>query len=326
MGNKLEIGTARLSAWAAVRQGFRLIRRARSAVWILFAANMLLAVVAALPIYHGILKFTSHSLMSRNLLTGFSVDWLTDFAFNNKGALEQYAQFIMVMGLIALPVNAILAGGVLARFDRRQERFSLGIFFRDCGRYAWRMLWLMVIALICYWAVFRFVNAGLGGAVDQATLYWMNDRSAFAAHLGVGLLLLLLLAFVNMVIDFAQIRIVYGEGSGFIEAFLGALGFSIGRLPRAIVVYGIPSLCGLALLGIYRLVTPWQAIHAALGDSTGASYEAALALGLLFIGQQLVMFGRYWFRVATWSSEWSFFVSTRGPASPADKPGESAAA
>ncbi|HEV2246226.1 MAG TPA: hypothetical protein VGW37_06205, partial [Terriglobia bacterium] len=83
MDNRSEIRTARLGAWAAVRQGFRLIRRARSAVWILFAANMLLAVVAALPIYHGILKFTSHSLMSRNLLTGFSVDWLTDFAFNN---------------------------------------------------------------------------------------------------------------------------------------------------------------------------------------------------------------------------------------------------
>ncbi|HET9176817.1 MAG TPA: hypothetical protein VFQ24_00490 [Terriglobia bacterium] len=314
-----------VSGRMAIRQGFRLVPRTRSAVWILFAANLLLAIVAGLPIYHGMLQFTSHSLVSRNLLTGFSVDWLTDFAFNNTGALEQYAQFIMVIGLIALPVNAILAGGVLARFQQPQ-RFRLGTFFRDCGFYAWRMLWLMVVALICYWAVFRFVNVGLGSAVDRATLYWMNDRSAFAAHLGVGLLVLLLFAFINMVIDFAQIRIVYGEGCGFIEAFLGALGFSIGRLPRAILVYAIPSLCGLALLGIYRLVTPWRMIHAALGGSTGPSYEVALVLGLLFVGQQLVMFGRYWFRVATWASEWSLFASTRGPASPTDKSGQRATA
>lgn len=315
-----------VSGRVAIRQGFGLARRARSAVWMLFGANILLAIVAGLPVYHGILNFTSHSLMSRKLLTGFSVDWLTDFSFNKGGALEQYALFIMAVGVVALPVNAILAGGVLGRFQRLQERFRLGTFFRDCGRYSCRMLWLMVIALICYWAVFRFVNVGLGGIVEQATLYWMNDRSAFAAHLGVGLLVLLSLAFVNMVIDFAQIKIVFGEGAGFLEAFLAGLGFSIGRLPRAIVVYAIPSLCGLALLGIYRLGTPWQMIEATLGGSAGASYEASLVLALLFVGQQLVMFGRYWFRVATWASEWSFYASTRGPVKPPGASGERAAA
>jgi len=25
------------------------------------------------------------------------------------------------------------------------------------------------------------------------------------------------------------------------------------------------------------------------------------------------MFGRYWFRVATWASEWSYYSSTRQP-------------
>ena len=302
-----------VSARTAIRQGLRLAHRSRSAVWVLLVANLFLAAIATLPIYQGMLNFTSHSFMSRKLLTGFPVDWLTDFAFNNRGAFEHYAQFIMVMGLIALPVNAILAGGVLARFQRHQERFRLGAFFRDCGRYAWRMLWLMLIALFFYWVVFRFVSSGLGRMVDQATLYWMNDRSAFVVHLGVGIVVLLSLAFVNLVIDFAQVRIVFGEGSSFLEAFLASLGFCLGRLPRAIIVYAIPSLCGIVLLAIYRLVTPWHIIHSSLGDATRNSYEALLVLALLFIGQQLVMFGRYWFRVATWASEWSFFASTRAP-------------
>lgn len=314
-----------VSPRTAVRQGFRLARRSRSAVWVLFVANMLLAIVAGLPIYHGILQFTSHSLMSRKLLTGFSVNWFTDFSFHHGDAIEHYAQFIMLLGLIALPVNAILAGGVLGRFQRQQERFRLGAFYRDCSRYAWRMLWLMVIALFAYWAVFRFVYAGLGKVVDQRTLYWMNDRSAFVAHLGVALLVLLALAFVNMVIDFAQIRVVFGDGSGFVEAFLASLGFSIGRLHRAVVVYAIPSLCGLALLVVYRLVTPWHMFHLALADSSRSSNEVLLVLALLFIGQQLVMFGRYWFRVATWASEWSLFASTRAPARPPDESGQRAA-
>lgn len=315
-----------VSAGTAIRQGLRLARRARSAAWILLLANLFLAAIAAVPIYQGMLNFTSHSFMSRKLLTGFSVDWFTDFAFNNRGAIEHYAQFIMVMGLIALPVNAILAGGVLARFQRQQERFRLGTFFRDCGRYAWRMLWLMLIALAGYWVVFRLVSSGLGKIVDHATLYWMNDRTVFMVHLGAGILVLLALAFVNLVIDFAQVRIVFGEGAGFLEAFLASLGFCIGRLPRAIMVYAIPSLCGLALLGIYRLVTPWHIIHAALGDTSKTSYEALMVLGLLFLGQQIVMFGRYWFRVATWGSEWSFFASTRSPATPPEESDEQEAA
>ena len=315
-----------VSARTAIRQGLRLARRTWPAVWILLVANLVLAAVAALPIYQGMLGFTSHSLMSRKLLTGFPVDWFTDFAFHNRGAIEHYAQFIMVMGLIALPVNAILAGGVLARFQRRQERFRLGTFFRDCRRYAWRMLWLMLFALLGYWVVFRFVSSGLGKIVDQTTLYWMNDRSVFVVHLGAGLLVLLSLAFVNLVIDFAQVRIVFGEGSGFLQAFLASLGFCIGRLPRAIIVYAIPSLCGLALLGIYRLVMPWHIIHWALGDATRTSDEALLVLALLFIGQQLVMFGRYWFRVATWGSEWAFFASTRAPAEPPAESGQQAEA
>jgi len=315
-----------VSARTAVRQGFTLARQARSAVWVLFAANMGLALVAGLPIYHGILHFTSHSLMSDKLATGFPVNWLTDFSFNSPGSLEHYAQFIGFLGLIALPVNALLAGGVLARFHHPEGPFRLGTFFRDCGRYAWRMIWLMAIALLGYWAVFHFVHAGLGKRVDHATFYWMDDRTVFLARLGVGILLLLALAFVNMVIDFAQVRMVFNQGSGVLESFLASLGFSIGHLPRAVAVYAIPSLGGLALLGIYRLVTPWHMINAALGGHAGASYQASLALALLFIGQQLVIFGRYWFRVAAWASEWSLYASRRGPAKAAGESGDRAAA
>jgi len=315
-----------VSARTAVGQGFTLARQVRSAVWVLFAANMGLAIVAGLPIYHGMLRFTSHSLMSEKLATGFSVNWLTDFALNSPGSLEHYAQFIAVLGLIALPLNAFLAGGVLARFHQPRSPFRLGAFFRDCGRYAWRMLWLMAIALAGYWAAFHFVHVGLGNRVDRATLYWMDDRTVFLLQLGVGILLLLALALVNMVIDFAQVRMVFNEGSGVLESFPAALGFSIRRLPSAVAVYALPSLGGLALLGIYRLLMPWPILDWALGGHAAVSDEASLVLALLFIVQQLVIFGRYWFRVATWASEWSLYASTRSPAKAGDGSGNRAAA
>jgi hypothetical protein len=150
----------------------------------------------------------------------------------------------------------------------------------------------------------------------------MNDRAAFFAHLAVGLLVLLALAFVNLVIDFAQVRIVFNEGAGVLESFLASLGFSLGRFPKAAVVYAFPLGCGIALLGAYRLLVPWHLIHMGLADSPQDPYRGPLVLALLFIIQQLVMFGRYWFRVAAWGSEWALYSGSRAPAPTSAPAGE----
>jgi hypothetical protein len=109
--------------------------------------------------------------------------------------------------------------------------------------------------------------------------------------------------------DFARVRLVLEEGTGVVQAFLASLGFSLGRLRGAIGVYVVPSFMGLALLGVYRLLFPWGFVNATIGG--GPHIHELLALAGLFVVQQAVMFGRYWFRVATWASEWSYYSRTR---------------
>jgi hypothetical protein len=292
----------------AIWKGFGLARRARSGVWMLFFANLGLAALAAYPIYHGILAFTGHSAMSRTLATGFSVDWLTDFSFNNGGTLDRYATSIAIVGLLTILMDSVLAGGVVASFREPALR-SLGDFFRDCRRYGWRLVRLMMIGLICYWIVFRLLNQGLGDLADRWTRQWLDDRPVFWVKLVPGVLTLLGLIFVNLVMDFARVRLVMEEGSSAIEAFLASMGFSLKRLRRAIVIYAVPSLCGIALLGLYLLVWPpaRQIAKAVPGAQTGQE----LILAVLFIGQQAIMLVRYWFRVATWGSEWTFYSSSQ---------------
>jgi hypothetical protein len=276
---------------------------------ILFLVNLIVALLAGFPIYHGIHDFTQNSLMGRELARGFSVDWLTDFTFNNPRGFNRYAMVIVWMGLASLGLNSILAGGVLTHFHTPDVKYSWGDFFRNTGRYAWRLLRLLVIGLICYWNIFHFLNEKLGHWVDDRTGNWADDRSVFCVRLGVLLLLVLGLGFVNLVMDYARVRLVLEDGTGAIQAFLASLGFALGRLRRAIGVYVIPSLCGLALLGVYRLLFPWGFVNASI---TGGSYaRELLAMAGLLVVQQLVMFARYWFRVATWASEWALYTSVR---------------
>ena len=300
-----------MSVGSSVRQGLSITRRTRSAVGILFLANLAIAALAAFPIYRGIQRFTGHSLTGRELARGFSVDWLTDFAFNSPGSFDRYATVIICMGFVSLALNSILAGGVLTRFKAPDLEYSLGDFFRDTGHYAWRLLRLLLIGLICYWIVFKLLNEKLGQLVDHWADNWADDRPVFWAHLAVSLLVVLGLAFVNLVMDYARVRLVLEEGTGAIQAFLASLGFSLGRLKGAIGVYIVPSSVGLALLGVYRLLFPWGFVNATIGG--GPRIRELLALASLFVVQQAVMFGRYWFRVATWASEWSYYSSTRRP-------------
>ncbi len=270
-------------------------RRSGLAVWMLFLANLGIAVVAAFPVYRGIFGFTSHSLMAGELANGFSVDWLTDFSHNSPGSLERYARIIGWFALLSLPVNSVLAGGVLARFRAPEIESALGNFFREVARYAWRLVRLTIIGLVCYWLIFRLLNQSLSDWVNNRMRDWLDDRPVFWIRLAVTALVLAGLGFVNMVMDYARVKLVMDEGSGAAEAFLASLRFAIRRFWSAVPVYALPSLCGLALLGVYNLSVPWNLVH------------SPLAVGFLFIGQQVVMLGRYWFRVATWASEWAYY-------------------
>jgi hypothetical protein len=294
---------------SAIRQGFSMTRRSGPAVWILFAANLALAALAGFPIYHGIQRFTAHSLVSRDLARGFSVDWLTDFRFNSPGSFDHYAALIVALGLFSLVLDSILAGGVLMRFRSPESKYSVVDFFRGAGHYAWRLLRLLVIGLICYWIVFKLLNEKLGQWVDHWTDDWADDRTVFAVRLVVSLLVILALGFVNVVMDYARVRLVLEDGTGAAQAFLASLGFSLARLGRAIGVYLVPSILGLALLGIYRLLLPWGVFNSVV--AAGSHIRTPLALAGLFVIQQVVMFGRYWFRVATWASEWAYYSSAR---------------
>jgi len=295
----------------ALKEGFGLAQRSRPAVWILFLINLGLTAVAAIPIYRGILHSTGHSLMGEKLATGFQVDWLIDFQSSSPGSLDRYAAVIALVGLLTILVNAVLAGGVLSCFRASPSSFSLPVFFRSTGQYAWRMIRLMILGLFCYWILFWLLNRTLGNLITEHTRDWQSDRSVFALRSVVYAVLFLGLAFVNLVMDYARVKLVMEERTSAAGAFLSSLAFGLWRFRRAAAVYAIPALCGVALLGIYWLVVPWSVINAPAPTGTWMAFREPLIVALLFSGQQVVMFGRYWFRVATWASEWSYYSTTR---------------
>ena len=112
-------------------------------------------------------------------------------------------------------------------------------------------------------------------------------------------------------IDYARLKLVLDDGTSAAGAFLSSAGFSLSRLRRTISIYAVPTVASVALLGLSWLVVPWSLINAPAADSGLAQYREPLAVALLFLGQQVVMFGRYWLRVAGWASAWSYYSASR---------------
>jgi hypothetical protein len=56
---------------------------------------------------------------------------------------------------------------------------------------------------------------------------------------------------------------------------------------------------------------PWSLINAPVAEAGWTQYRGPLLVALLFLVQQVVIFGRYWFRVATWASEWSYYSGSK---------------
>jgi hypothetical protein len=111
--------------------------------------------------------------------------------------------------------------------------------------------------------------------------------------------------------DYARLKLVLEDGTSAAGAFWSSLGFSLSRLRRTITIYAVPMVASVAVLGIYGLVVPWSLINAPAADSGFAQYHEPLAVALLFVGQQVVMFGRFWLRVAGWASAWSYYSTSR---------------
>lgn len=283
------------SAREALGKGFSAARRRIGVARLVLGLNLLVAMFVALPLYYAIVKFTGHSKVATDLLQGFSPDWLLDFRHNNSGWFTRFGQAVLAGGLVSLFMNALLAGGMLGALRNPQVVYPARDFFQDVLRYAARLLRLLILGLVCYWVVFWVLNVGLRGLLERWAERSTNNLWASLIEVSLAVLILAGLFYINLILDFARIRLVLGEEQKVIGAFRGAWRFVRRRFFKCLTVYLVPGLAALALLGLYRLLMPLVPAWTSWG------------IMVLFLLQQLVMFARYWFRMATWAGEWALF-------------------
>lgn len=303
-----------LGAW---RDGWRRVFDAPAIVLGVFLLTVVLALPLTLAVHGLIESHLASSMLAAEVADGVSYDWWNEFLAQTVGlgrtltpsiigfasTLDTLSGILDARGVV-VPVGGVLAlylvcwtfmlGGVLDRYARQRPTRAHG-FFAASGVHVWRLLRVAAAAGLAYWWLFAYVHDWL---FDRLYVNLTRDipveRVVFAWRAAGYALFGLLLVVVNIVADYAKVRIVVEDRRSALGALAASLRF-IGRVPaHTFGLYALNGASFAAAIALWAVLAPGVTGSGAgmwLAFLAGQAYILArLLLKLQFLASQTALF------------------------------------
>ena len=309
-----------MRATAAFREGLARVRRAPVLLLGACALTLLIALPLSIALRGMLEKFFGASLAADAALSGANPEWWQEFT---NGASGLGATFVpTIIGFAAVLDNisdlldnvplastiagataawvllwSFLTGGVIDRLARDRPTRSDG-FFGACGMHVWRLLRLGILALLAYAVLFGVIHTQIfDGAYELLTEGTTSETTAALLRAGGYLLFGAMLLIVNVIFDYARIRIVVEDRRSAIAALGAAVRFVRHHTGRVCLLYALNAGAFLILVALYALLNPGVPAH-------GPALWGALLLGQAFI------VARHFLKLSFYASETALFQSS----------------
>jgi hypothetical protein len=272
---------------SAARRVLR-VKRLWALLWVFHLA---LAASVALPLGTLVGENVARSVWASDLARHFDLAWAIEAMEFWRGIPSVTTGYAFAAAaLFAVLANAFFAGGGITILADESQPYTPRRFYEGCGRFFWRFFRLLLVSLVCY-ALVMVVNAILAKIAGKI---W-GEGMAAAPQVFFGyfrmVLMIGLLALVNMVFDYAKIRIILENRRSAFGAAVWAWKFVFRNFARTAGLFA--SLLGLGLL----FALAYWAVRAVLPES------AVGWLLLVALFQQALVLARLWLRLMFWSSQ-----------------------
>jgi hypothetical protein len=280
--------------------------------------TIIVAAPAAWTVRSAIRDHLGRSLAADRAADSVNYDWWQEFVSQASGAAGTFTPSILgfaaplgnlssIADALPLPsgiaatvlgflvVQIFLTGGIVDRFAR-DTRLGSYAFLAACGASFFRLLRLGAGALVFYWLLFVEARPLLDDLQTLLTRDFTAERQAFAVYAALTVTFLLVVAAINLVFDFAKVRLVVEDRRSAIGSLVAGLRFVVRQPLAAAGLYGINVLVFAAVLGLYAIAAPGAAV------SGGALVWALLVM-------QLFILARLWARLVFVASETALFQS-----------------
>jgi hypothetical protein len=303
-----------MGAAAALREGLR--RAARAPV--LLAGTFALTLLIALPLtiaLRGMLASQLDASLAVNAgAAGFG--WWQEFLSQATGLGTTFVPSIIGFGAVLqdlsnladhvrpattiagavgawLIVWAFLSGGIIDRLARDRATRSAG-FFGAAGAHFPAVLRLGILAFLAYGVLFAWLHPLLLDDVfGRLTRDTTVERNAFVIRLLLYVAFGIVIAAVNLIVDYARIRIVVEDRRSAIGALLASVRFVRRHGGVVLGLYILNGCLFVVLIGLYALLAGRAA--------PGGSVWYALVVGEAYV------LARHYLKLAFYASETALF-------------------
>ena len=305
-----------MSIFAVWNDGWRRVLRARWVLVGLWLLTLLLALPLAVTLRGMLAEHLGASLAAGPAASSANLDWWNEFLAQAAGLgltfvpsilgfaaviknLSTFADAGTLPTVIASVVTAhmvisfFLMGGVLDRLARDHPTGSYG-FFAACGVFFFRFLRLGAIAAAVYWVLFTKLHPLLFDTLLSRLTHDLTvERTAFLYRLALYALFGFIVVTVNVIFDYAKIRMVVEDRRSALGALSASLRF-IARHDGAVFgLYLLNTLVFLIVVAVYAIVAPGAAGGwlATLGLFAGQLYIVLrVFVRLTFAASQISLF------------------------------------
>jgi hypothetical protein len=267
-----------------------------------YVATLGFGIAAALPLALLIGSSLGGTTWPARMNGQFDLDWLFEFVYRSGDAASTtFGPVVLALGAGYLLLATFLSGGAIAHFASGAERYDAGAFWGACGRNFGRLLRLLVYSAIFY-AIVLMVNSALAALGGHIWAESMEERPVAIYGWARAALTLLLLLYVNMVMDYARVRLVVDDSRQPLRAALGSFGFVARNFAATAGAFAIVFAVFAALMG------------------TGHVLVRALPWALVIVVQQAFVFGRVLLKLLFYASETQVYAALRPLPLPAPEP------
>lgn len=280
-----------MSPIQAIAAGTRTVVRTKRLWLVYWFYTLAFALVVALPAGAVLYGSLGHSLWAERMLDNFDLQWVAERLFETGGLpMQVFPPLIALAAAGYVLLSTFLAGGALTIFASQERVYRPGLFYEGCGRNFGRLFRLLLVSLVFY-ALVLAANAGLAAVGRSIWGEGMEERPlVIFGWFRTGITVLLLLA-VNMIFDYAKIRLVVENSRQAARAAFGSLRL-VFRIPgRTAATYATVALVGVGL----------AVFCGALGGLIPRNL--ALGLALLLVLQQGFILSRIAVRLLFFASQ-----------------------
>jgi hypothetical protein len=285
------------------------VLRARRMLLVFWLCTLAFALAIVLPLGAWMYDDLGHSLYAQRMLDNFDLQWLAEALLETGWRpLVMFPALLAAVTLGYVLLGTFLAGGAIAVFASEDGLYRPGLFYEGCGRNFGRLLRLALISWLFYGVVL-----GLGAGLKALGKYiWgqgMEERPLVIFgwfRTGVAILLLLL---VNMIFDYAKVRLVVEDSRRSGRAAFQAVKLVFRNFGRTSFTYALVAGGALVLA---------LACHAA---GLPLPPNQALAMALLLVLQQAFILGRIGVKLVFFSSQLEIYRDIGAATALAEAPG-----